>query len=235
MRVAIKWLACVGLSAWAAAGCRSGTELPPDRRIQQGIDLADILRAEALRLPEKEEQREKLVSGLVQMREVLSQAPAPSEPPPVLPEPAGGPGPVPEWARMFAPKSILVSYFTQTKDFDHEPGDDGLEVYVQPLDQFGDPTKAVGTFRIEVFEHRPRTGEPRGVRRAHWVVQVLDAASNRRYYNPVRHAYVFPLQWASNIPAGTPIIVQVIFYPPGGFNEKLLAERQMKTGHAEDR
>jgi len=230
MRAGIGWMACACLAALSAAGCRSAAE-PADRRIERAIDLADVLRAEALKLPE-DAQREKVVSGLVRLREVLAEAPAPSEPPPVLPEPEGGTGPVPPWARMFEPKTLTIGFFTQTKDFDKVPGDDGLEVRVQPLDRFGDPTKAVGTFRIEVFEYLYRTSEPRGRRLGHWVVQVLDETANRKYYDPLDRSYVFPLLWAAGVPPGMQIIVQVTYYPPGGFEEKIFAERRIKTGPA---
>ena len=227
----MRWLACACLaSALAAAGCQSRAT-PEDQRIELAIDLADVLRAEALKISEDKE-REKMVRGLVRLREVLAEAPAPSEPPPVLPRPEGGTGPVPKWAQMFEPKSLTIGFFTQTKDFDQVPGDDGLEVRVQPLDQFGDPTKAVGSYRVEVFEYLFRTGEPKGRRLGHWFVPVLNAESNRKYYDAIDRSYVFPLLWASVVPPDIQIIVQVTYYPPGGFEEKIIAQRRLKTGPA---
>ena len=226
MRGSITWTVCGGLFAAAlAAGCgpaRTGT----DQRRLMAMDLADVLRREALQISDDAE-RDKIVSGLVRIREVLGEAPIPKEPPAVLPQPPGGIGPVPPWARMFVPKTLSIGFFTQMKTF--ENGQPGLEVRVQPLDQFGDPTKAVGSFRIEVFETRPRTGEPMGTRLGHWYVAVLDAESNRKYYDPIDRSYVFPLIWSAGAP-GTQVIVQATYYPPGGFDEKIIAQRRIKLG-----
>lgn len=131
---------------------------------------------------------------------------------------------------MFAPQSLVVGFFTRSKNFDNVPGDDGLEVRLQPLDQFGDPTKAIGSYRIEVFTYRLQSGEKRGDRLGHWFVAILDAAGNRKYYDPVDRSYVFPLLWDKEIEAGTAVIVQATYYPPGGFTEKLFAQRVVKIG-----
>ena len=141
--------------------------------------------------------------------------------------------PAPEWATLFAPRSLVIGFFSQSKNFDDVPGHDGLEVRLQPLDQFGDPTKAVGSYRIEVFRRRSHTGEERGGRLGHWFVSVLDAEANRRYYDPVDRSYVFPLLWDKAIPPGTPVIVQATYYPPGGFTEKLFAQRLIRIGGQE--
>jgi hypothetical protein len=197
-------------------------------------DLADALREEALKLPDAGP-RERLVSGLIQMRELMMgesvmkpAGEAPGEP--RLPSPEGGGRPAPPWATMFAPASLVIGFFTRSRDFDGAAGDDGLEVRVQPLDQFGDPTKAVGSYRIEVFRYRIRTSEKKGERLGHWFVKVLDVESNRKYYDPVDRSYVFPLLWEAPIEPGTQVIVQATYYPPGGFQEKLFAQRVIKIG-----
>ncbi len=134
---------------------------------------------------------------------------------------------------MFAPASLIVGFFTRSKDFDGVPGDDGLEVRLQPLDQFGDPTKAVGSYRIEVFQYEPHSDDKRGVRLGHWFVGVTDVESNRKYYDPVDRSYVFPLLWETPIKAGTSVVVQATFYPPAGFTEKLFAQRVIRIGGEE--
>jgi hypothetical protein len=198
------------------------------------MELADALREEALKLPDGG-QRERLITGFIQMRELMqSDSPLkvaePAEGAPRLPQPPGGATPAPAWAMMFAPKSLFISPFTKSKDFDGKGDDDGLEVRIRPLDQFGDPTKAVGSYRIEVFQYRVRTSEHKGDRVGHWFVPVLDAESNRKYYDDVDRSYVFPLLWQTPIPSGTSVIVQATYYPPGGFQEKLFAQRVIKIG-----
>jgi len=219
-----------------AAGC---TSLRPSERYERDkmtLDLADALREEALKLPE-DAARERLVTGLIQLRQTMlgetPLKPLPAEASaaePALPPPEGGAGHTPKWASMFAPQSLVIGFFTRSKDFDGDGNDDGLEVRLQPLDQFGDPTKAVGSYRIEVFQYRLRTNEKRGDRLGHWFVSALDAESNRKYYDPVDRSYVFPLLWETPIEGGTKVIVQATYYPPGGFQEKLFAQRVIKIG-----
>jgi len=218
-----------------AAGCLRGPSATADRD-RMAVELTDALRREALEVQD-ENRRERLVTGLIQLRDLLVKPPLlkasePAPDSPELPQPEGGSAPAPEWATLFAPKSLVIGFFTRSRNFDDVPGDDGLEVRIQPLDQFGDPTKAVGSYRIEVFSYRTHTGEPRGGRLGHWFVSVLDAEANRRYYDPVDRTYVFPLLWDHPIEPGTPVIVQATYYPPGGFTEKLFAQRLIRISEA---
>ena len=219
-------LAAVGCDGW-------GSSARDDRRLL-AVQLADALRQEALQLPD-EQPRDRLVTGLGQLRDILIGEVEPKpldsgEAGPVLPEPAGGLGAVPPWAMLFAPRTLVIGFFTQSRNFDQVPGDDGLEVRVQPIDQFGDPTKAVGSYRIEAFAYRNTSTDKRGRRLGHWFVAVLDAESNSKYYDPIDRSYVFPLLWEEPLPAGMLVIVQATYYPPGGFDEKLIAQRVIKIG-----
>lgn len=240
----MQWMRLSALLA-ALAACAlvgpAGCAADASRNVAQermAADLADTLRAEALKLPDGG-QRERLVSGLIQLRELLVDASGlkPTDDAtgaPLAPTPAGGKSPAPEWAMMFAPRSLVIGFFTRSKNFDNLPGDDGLDVRIQPLDTFGDPTKAVGAYRIEAFAYRIHSGEKRGERLGHWYVSVLDAESNRKYYDPVDRSYVFPLLWDKEIPVGTTVIVQATYYPPGGFQDKLFAQRVIKVGAETD-
>lgn len=143
--------------------------------------------------------------------------------------PDATPAPIDVEPGLFDPTGIVVGFFTQSRDFDGKGGPDGLEVYVRPVDQFGDPTKAVGTFRIEVFAYRIHTTERRGRRLGHWQVTALDAESNRRYYDPRTRSYKFPLRWERAIAGGTEVIVQATFYPAGAPDRKLFAQRVIKV------
>jgi len=224
------------LVAGLLGGCSSSPQRSPERD-RLIAALADTLREQALDV-EDPARRERLVTGLIQLRDLVSpdsvlkgRGAAPGEPD--LPVPPGGKMPAPAWATMFAPRSLVIGFFTQSKNFDDVPGPDGLEVRLQPLDAFGDPTKAVGSYRIEVFKQRLLTGEARGERLGHWFVSVLDVEANRRYYDPVDRSYVFPLMWDHEIPPGMPVIVQATYYPPGGFTEKLFAQRLIRIGGPE--
>ncbi len=225
-----------GVLALLAAGCGSSRASQQFERDKMVVDLADALREEALKVPQGGT-RERLVSGLIRLRELMltesTLKPAQEAPgAPTLPEPQGGDQPAPPWATMFAPRSLVVGFFTRSRNFDEVPGDDGLEVRLQPLDRFGDPAKAVGSYRIEIFAFRIHTSEKPGRRLGHWFVAVLDEASNRKYYDPVDRSYVFPLLWDTEIEPGSAVIVQATYYPPGGFTQKLFAQRVIKIGEA---
>jgi hypothetical protein len=230
--LALAWLALI-----LAAGCTTARG-PSFERQKMIMDLADALREEALSLPQ-DAQRERLVSGLIQLRELMMTEtilkPV-EEPPggPSLPTPEGSTKSDPAWTAMFSPRSVVIGFFTKAKAFGGQEDDQGLEVRLQPLDQFGDPTKAVGCYRIEVFEYRALSGEKRGNRLGHWFVKVLDAASQRRYYDRVDRCYVFPLLWEKGVVPGRAVIVQATYYPPGGFQEKLFAQRLIKLEEAEE-
>jgi len=235
-----------GLALVLAGGCSTfrGGDLERQKMI---MDLADALREEALNLPQ-EGPRERIVSGLIQLRELMMTdmvlKPVEESPGgPRLPAPEGGVKSDPAWSAMFAPKSIVIGFFTKTRSFGaseasgsggDQGGDEGLEVRLQPLDQYGDPTKAVGSFRIEVFAYRALSGEKRGDRLGHWFVKVLDAESQRRYYDRVDRCYVFPLLWDKGVEPGKAVIVQATYYPPGGFQEKLFAQRVIKIETPEE-
>ncbi len=215
----------------AAAGCAGGLGVGYERR-RMAVDLADALQREARKVDD-EESRDRLVTGLAQMRELLVGEVE------IKPLEGGAPGPAapaPEgqaaldWVHMFEPESLVIGFFTRSRDFDGAGGHDGLEVRLQPVDRFGDPTKAVGSYRIEVFQYRRYTTEKRGGRLGHWFVDVLDEEANRRYYDTIDRSYVFPLLYERGIESGTPVIVQATFYPPGDFREKLMAQRVIKIG-----
>jgi len=244
-RSIISAVAVMTLALLAASGCGTVRSEPAPRELQKAAELADVLREEALSLPQ-DAARERLVTGLIQLRDLVnpefSGPPEPGRQTPAVAGATGAPAPVGRapagleddqpaagWTAMFAPKSLVIGFFTQSKSFGGPGGAEGLEVRIQPLDQFGDPTKAIGAYRIEVFEYRPRSGEKRGNRLGHWYVTVLDADSTRKYYDSVDRSYVFPLLWDKPIAAGTSVIVQATFYPPDT-EEKLLAQRVIKIG-----
>jgi len=218
----------------ASAGCTQTAERSDDTmRRARAAQLTRAIEEDAAQVPD-EAQRERLTKGLAQVRGVLGTSPMDE----VYAAPGTGAGEAPSPSAMFEPKSLVIGFFTQSKDFDGKPGQDGIEVCVEPLDQFGDPAKAVGRFRIEVFENRQHTTEPRGDRLGHWVIELLDAASNRKYYDQIDRSYVFPLMWQTPIAAGRSVIVQATFYPyreagtgtEGGFGEKLIAQRVITIG-----
>lgn len=97
--------------------------------------------------------------------------------------------------QLFAPSAMRVHrIFTQVKDWTGDNKPDGIEVLVEFLDQFGDSTKAAGTFRFELYDYRPGDPEPRGFRLVNpWQGSIATAREQRTRWNRVSHTYSFQL------------------------------------------
>lgn len=54
--------------------------------------------------------------------------------------------------KLFHVKTVKVGQYTAPADFDGQPGDDGIKVYMRPLDANGDTIKAAGEVRIRLFD-----------------------------------------------------------------------------------
>lgn len=54
--------------------------------------------------------------------------------------------------RIFHPEKIVIGDLSGGYDRDEQPGDDGVVVYVKPVDQTGDVIKAAGDIRIQLYD-----------------------------------------------------------------------------------
>lgn len=134
---------------------------------------------------------------------------------------------VPYPISLTLPKSIHIHPFTGTRTFDKEGGVRGIEVRVTPKDAWGDPTKAFGTFRFELYEYRSDDTRSRSSRKAYWNVSVADPRTNRVHWD-VSLAYKFRLRWDQGIPVGRRFVLVTTFTSP--YTERLFAERQFVAG-----
>lgn len=64
---------------------------------------------------------------------------------------AGREAPI-EAAMLYAPTELVFDPLTGGSNFDESPGDDGVTVYIKPLDRFGDPVKTPATVKIELID-----------------------------------------------------------------------------------
>jgi hypothetical protein len=127
---------------------------------------------------------------------------------------------------MFGPARFRIHpAFTQIKNWSHGPKLDGVDAVVEFQDTFGEPTRATGTLRFELYTIRPSEPDHRGVRIASWSgalatrddqIAHWDAAT--RGYNfqlafdkiQKDHAYVLTAQFNRN---GTRLFDQLILEP----------------------
>ena len=98
-----------------------------------------------------------------------------------------------EMFALILPASIRIEPFTRPRSFDDDQIPDGIEVLVRPLDQFGDPVKAVGTFHLELYRFKPASGDSKGDRLEFWEVQVATAKQIKQFWDRTSQMYQFQL------------------------------------------
>ncbi len=54
--------------------------------------------------------------------------------------------------KLYYPVQLKLGQYTGGADLDGQPGDDGVKVYLRPLDQRGDTVKVAGTVTIELYD-----------------------------------------------------------------------------------
>jgi hypothetical protein len=54
--------------------------------------------------------------------------------------------------KIYYPQEIVIDRLTGGADYDGQPGDDGITVYVRPIDQYGDVIKVAGDVLIQLFD-----------------------------------------------------------------------------------
>lgn len=98
-----------------------------------------------------------------------------------------------------------------------------LEARIEFLDELGDPLKAVGAMRFEVYAAN-RDGEVVDQRRLFsWDVPMLTMEANQEYYDPVTRAYLFRLGIDSLPKDLDRTVVRVIHQPVRGERMEAMA------------
>lgn len=54
--------------------------------------------------------------------------------------------------KIFFPEKLVIDSLTGGENYDGKPGDDGITVYLRPVDKDGDVIKVAGDIRIELFD-----------------------------------------------------------------------------------
>ena len=94
---------------------------------------------------------------------------------------------------LYAPTKIDIMPLTELVG----PGNaqqSKINIYVSLLDQFGSQVKTPGVFRFELYQHIPRSAEPKGKRLVIWPdVDLIDPVTNNDYWRDFLRAYEFNL------------------------------------------
>jgi len=137
-------------------------------------------------------------------------------------------GQVPEPINTMLPKTVRLSPFTGTKTFSEAGGVRGIDVSLQAIDSYGDPTKAFGNFRFELYEFRPNNQDPRGDQVGVWEEDLLKPERNLLHWDNIAWAYKFKLKWRRSLPVGQKYVLVVVFTSP--FTERKFAQREFVSG-----
>ena len=113
----------------------------------------------------------------------------------------------------------LQRSFTRILGAGAKAGDTGgIDAYVELLDQFGDPIKAVGEFRFEIFRYQPAVADRRGTRfeeEGMQEVDLRDLGVNQQYWDDITQCYRMRLKLPEEAAALRQIVLQVTFMAEG--------------------
>jgi len=135
--------------------------------------------------------------------------------------PAPGDVPVPEPMNLLLPKRMRIHPFSDVLDV--RRGSQQIEVRIEAVDAFGDPTKMFGEFRFEAYVLKPRSTDRRGRLLETWDVSIMDGKTNLKHWDNVTRMYVFKLDWNRPSIGRQPFVMRVVFTSP--FTTRFIVER----------
>lgn len=102
---------------------------------------------------------------------------------------------------------IEIEQLSGGYDDDKLPGDDGVIVYLRPLDRMGDPIKVAGDIRIELFDLALSEGQQK---LGEYVIPVAKA-QEMWYGRFMTYHYTVRCPWQGRLPANSEILVRASF------------------------
>lgn len=108
--------------------------------------------------------------------------------------------------KIFYPEKLQIDSLTGGENYDSNPGDDGVTVYVRPIDKDGDVVKAAGDVRVELFDLARTTDNLIG----RYDVPV-DAARKLWYGKLGTYHYTVKCPWLHGPPQHDEITLRVTF------------------------
>jgi hypothetical protein len=142
------------------------------------------------------------------------------------------------WACGFGPEQIrLQPSFTKVLETKADASNGGglIEAYIELRDQFGDPIKALGKFRVEMFKYRPAFSDPRGQRFPEGGIQEIDLSGiseNQRSWDSITRSYHLSLPMPKMSSEMRQFVLQVTFTgePERRLQDILVVERKGQAG-----
>jgi hypothetical protein len=109
--------------------------------------------------------------------------------------------------KLYYVTAIKLERLTGGADYDGKPGDDGITVYLQPVDQNGHVIKAAGDIRIELFD----LSNPDGRRLIGEYVWDVDHTRELWHGRLMTHHYTAKCPWRTGPPAHDEVTIRVAF------------------------
>jgi hypothetical protein len=118
-------------------------------------------------------------------------------------------------AEMFGAQAVRIHpTFTRAKDWSGDGKPDGVEAVLELQDEFGEPTRATGTARFEVFQYRPYHPDPRGRRVGQvWEWPLVSRQEQSDHWSRALRAYTFKIPYD---PANHTVVLSATFELDGG-------------------
>ncbi len=120
-----------------------------------------------------------------------------------------------EMAGYYLPTQVEILPFTKVGSFDSKGLPDGINAVVRPVDVMGDPTKAYGTMRFELYSYVPTSGLNKGEQLMVWTQQLNTPGDQRKYWDRVTQSYQFQLAWRQPLPPSK-YVLEVVYENPAG-------------------
>jgi len=109
--------------------------------------------------------------------------------------------------KIFSPERIEIASLSGGDDYDGKPGDDGITVYLKPLDRDGDAVKVAGDIRIELYD----LANPSGQKLIGEYVVAVDQASTYWYGKFATYHYTVRCPWQQGLPKHNEITIRATF------------------------
>ena len=178
------WIASllVWLGLLPSAGCQSPTELELQRQVHELNE----------QITEKDHQLAARRSTIAQLHKQLQNATGLTDE---------------KLKKIFYPEKIEIASLSGGDDYDGQPGDDGVTVYLRPIDRDGDAVKVAGHIRIELYDlANPPDANLIGV----YPVPV-DQVSKLWYGKLATYHYTVRCPWQSGPPKHDEITIRATF------------------------
>jgi len=109
--------------------------------------------------------------------------------------------------KIFHVQAIRLGQYTGGADFDGQAGDDGIKVYLRPIDQRGDTIKAAGEVKIRLYDLAAPAGKNL-IGEYNWPVEKMAGAFSGGF---MTYHFSFECPWKSGPPQHREITVRVEF------------------------